>query len=376
MFETLSHLALQEYWWVIISILGGILVFLLFVQGGQTLIYSIGKNDTERTLLVNSLGKKWELTFTTLVTFGGAMFASFPLFYATSFGGAYWLWMLILFCFIIQAVSYEYRKKPGNLLGSRVYEIFLFINGSLGVILLGCAVATFFTGANFTINEYRQSEWMDTLRGIEAILDPKNLILGLSVLLLVRMLAALYFMNNIDHESIYRRSKNVLIAHVLPFLVLFISFVVILLMSKGLSYDPKTNIFIEEPHKYLNNLLQMPLVLILFLIGVLLVLSGIFLGIFTQNKKGIWFSGSGTFLVVFALFCIAGFNNTPFYPSKFDIQSSLSIANSSSSHYTLTAMSYVSLMVPLVIIYIFFVWRALDKKKITTGDLEKEDHIY
>jgi cytochrome bd ubiquinol oxidase subunit II len=376
MFHTLSLLALQQYWWIIISILGGSLVFLLFVQGGQTLIYTIAKNENERTILVNSLGRKWELTFTTLVTFGGAIFASFPLFYSTSFSGAYWLWMIILFCFVVQAVSYEYRKKPGNFLGPRVYEIFLIINGSIGVVLLGCAVATFFTGSKFYVSPYNLSEWKSGWHGIEAALNARNLLLGFTVFFLARILAALYFMNNIHDETLYGRSKNTLVANTLPFLLVFLSFVIILLMKKGFAYNPATGEVFIEPHKYLHNLLQMPVFLVLFLAGVVLVLFGIYKGIFTKSKKGIWFAGAGTFFTVFVLFCIAGLNHTAFYPSRFDLQSSLTIQNASSSRYTLVVMSYVSLLVPLVIAYIFYVWKVLDKKKITLNELESEEHIY
>jgi cytochrome bd ubiquinol oxidase subunit II len=377
MFHHLSLLALQQYWWIIVSVLGGTLVFLLFVQGGQTLIYTIAKNENERTIIINSIGKKWELTFTTLVTFGGAMFASFPLFYATSFGGAYWLWMMILFCFVIQAVSYEYRKKPGNFLGPRVYEIFLIINGSLGTILLGCAVAAFFTGAKFYVNQYNLSEWKSGWHGLEAAFSPRNLLLGFSVFFLARILAALYFMNNLVDETLHKRCKNTLIANTLPFLLVFLSFVFILLMKKGFAYDPTTGNVFMEPHKYLHNLIQMPFFLILFLSGVLLVLLGIYKGIFTSSNKGIWFAGTGTFLTVFVLFCIAGFNHTAFYPSKFDLQCSLTIQNASSSRYTLIVMSYVSLFVPFVIGYIYYVWKALDKKKLPLQqEPDPDEYIY
>ena len=278
MFETLSYLALQQYWWILISILGGVLVFLLFVQGGQTLIYALGKTDKERTMLINSIGHKWEFTFTTLVTFGGAMFAAFPLFYATSFSGAYWVWMIILFCFVIQAVAYEYRKKPGNFLGQRTYEIFLIINGSLGVILLGAAVATFFTGSQFTIDELRHSEWKSSLHGIEAAFNPENLLLGLSVFFLARILALLYFISNINNENIYNRVKKQLIINALPFLLVFLTFVTILLLKEGFAYCEHTNIVTMECNKYLHNFIEMPLIGFIFLTGVVLVLIG--LGLF------------------------------------------------------------------------------------------------
>jgi cytochrome d ubiquinol oxidase subunit II len=376
MFETLSHLALQQYWWLLISVLGGLLVFLLFVQGGQTLIYSLGKSDKERTMLVNSLGRKWEFTFTTLVTFGGAMFAAFPLFYSTSFSGAYWVWMLILFCFVIQAVSYEYRKKPNNFLGQRTYEIFLIINGSLGVILLGAAVATFFTGSPFYVDELRHSEWKNSLHGIEAAFNPHNILLGLSVFFLARILGLLYFANNIDDENIYKRIKLQLQINTLPFLLVFLSFVAILLLKDGFAYCAHTKIVTMESYKYFRNFIEMPLVMIIFLIGVILVLTGIYKGIFTIHKNGIWFAGIGSFLTVFSLFLIAGYNSTCFYPSTYDLQSSLTIENASSSHYTLSAMSYVSLLIPFVLVYIYFVWKAMDKKKISASDIDQEEHLY
>jgi cytochrome d ubiquinol oxidase subunit II len=275
MFENLSHLALQQYWWIIVSLLGAILVFLLFVQGGQTLIYSLGKTDDERRILVNSLGRKWEFTFTTLVTFGGAFFASFPLFYSTSFGGAYWVWMLILFAFIIQAVSYEYRSKPNNFLGAKTYEVFLFINGALGTILLGTAVATFFTGSEFSINEMNFSKWEGAARGLELALNPHNLSLGLAVFFLARVLGILYFMNNVNEENIIGRTKKQLIYNAIPFVVFFLIFVIWLMFIDGFAYDPISKKVSYESFKYLHNFLQMPLVLIIFLIGVVLVLFGI-----------------------------------------------------------------------------------------------------
>ena len=376
MFEALSHLALQQYWWILISILGGLLVFLLFVQGGQTLIYTLGKTDKERTMLINSVGHKWEFTFTTLVTFGGAMFAAFPLFYSTSFSGAYWVWMLILFCFVIQAVAYEYRKKPGNFLGQRTYEIFLIINGSLGVILLGAAVATFFTGSQFYVDELRHSEWKSAYHGIEAAFNPENLLLGLSVFFLARILGLLYFISNVNDANIYERIKKQLIINALPFLLVFVSFIVILLLKDGFAYCSYTKIVTMESNKYFHNFLEMPLIAILFLAGVVLVLTGLGKGIFSLHKDGIWYAGFGTFITVFSLFCIAGLNSTSFYPSTYDLQSSLTIENASSSHYTLSAMSYVSLVIPFVIIYIYFVWRAMDKKQISAEEIEQEDTLY
>ncbi|MCB2194609.1 MAG: cytochrome d ubiquinol oxidase subunit II [Bacteroidetes bacterium] len=376
MFENLSHLALQQYWWIIISLLGAILVFLLFVQGGQTLIYSLGKTDMERRLLVNSLGRKWEFTFTTLVTFGGAFFASFPLFYSTSFGGAYWVWMLILFAFIIQAISYEYRSKPDNFLGAKTYEVFLFINGALGTILLGTAVATFFTGSEFSLNEMNFSKWEGAARGLELALNFHNLSLGFAVFFLARVLGILYFMNNVEEEKIFERAKKQLLFNAIAFVVFFLTFVIWLLFIDGFAYNPDTKEVFYESHKYLHNFLQMPLVLILFLIGVILVLFGIGKSIFKTTSNGIWFAGLGTILTVFALFLVAGFNNTAFYPSTFDLQSSLTIENASSSKYTLTAMSYVSLMVPFVIAYIWYAWKSINNKKINADEMGEDIHVY
>jgi cytochrome bd ubiquinol oxidase subunit II len=376
MFESLSLLALQQYWWIIISLLGGILVFLMFVQGGQTLIFTLGKDDTERTLLVNSLGRKWEFTFTTLVTFGGAFFASFPLFYSTSFGGAYWVWILILFCFILQAIAYEYRSKPSNVYGGRTYEIFLFINGALGTILIGTAVATFFTGSAFSVSNMHSSRWETHFGGLEAAFNLQNLALGLSVLFLSRVLAILYFINDVDDAAIIERAKKHLLYNAIPFLVFFLSFLGGLLLRAGFAYDAVTKEVFMQNHKYFTNLIEMPLAGLLFLVGVVGVLWGIFISLFKDSKKGIWFAGAGTVVTVFILFVIAGLNNTSFYPSTFNLQHSLTIENSSSSHYTLTAMSYVSLFVPFVFAYIFFAWRAINKKQISTKELSGESHKY
>jgi cytochrome bd ubiquinol oxidase subunit II len=379
MFENLSHLALQQYWWIIVSLLGALLVFLLFVQGGQTLIYRLGKDEDQRTLLVNVLGRKWEFTFTTLVTFGGAFFASFPLFYSTSFGGAYWVWMLILFAFIIQAVSYEFRSKPGNFLGKRTFETFLFINGLVGTVLLGAAVSTFFTGSQFSVNEYNFSQWETPFRGLEAAFNIQNLALGLSVFFLSRTLAVLFFIQNVNHPEIIERAKKQLFYDAIPFLVFFLTFLTMLLLKNGFAVNPDTKEVFMEPYKYLHNLLQMPAVAVLFLLGVALVLLGIYRTGFCFEKcsdKGIWLSGTGTVLTVFSLFLLAGFNNTAYYPSTFDLQDSLTICNSSSSHYTLTAMSYVSLSVPFVLAYIFHTWRALTRKKVDMSEIENEGHAY
>lgn len=385
MFETLDYSILQHYWYAINAFLGALLIFLLFVQGGQTLIYTVAKDELEKKILVNALGRKWEFTFSTLVTFGGAFFASFPLFYATSFGGAYWVWMIILFAFIIQAVSYEYRTKPDNFLGQKTYEIFLVINGVVATLFLGIVVATFFTGSPFHIDDMNRSFWDSPYRGLELALDFTryatfvNLSLGLAVFFLSRVLANLYFMNSIDHEGILFRARKSLLNNAIPFLVFFLFFVGNILIMDGYAVNPDTKEVFMEPYKYLHNLLQMPIVMIIFVLGVVLVLLGIIRTYFATKKcgsKGIWLSGSGTVLTIFALFLLAGFNNTAYYPSFTDLQSSITIFNSSSSEYTLIAMSYVSLMIPFVLAYIIYVWRAMNKKKIDADEMKNDSHAY
>jgi len=376
MFGDLSLLTLQQYWYIIVSFLGSILVFLFFVQGGQTFIFRIGKSESERTILVNALGRKWEFTFTTLVTFGGAFFASFPLFYATSFGGAYWVWMIILFAFVIQAVSYEFRTKANNFLGQRTYESFLFINGLVGTFLVGVAVATFFSGSQFSLNEMNSVIWATSAHGLEAALSPFNLSLGLTVFFLARVLGLLYFMKTIDNENIIVRSKKALFKNAIPFLVFFLVFATWLFLRKGFAVNPQSGEIYMEPYKYFHNLMAMRVVLVMFLVGVLAVLGGIAIGLLRDSGKGIWFAGPGTVLVVFSLFMLAGFNNTAFYPSAHDLQSSLTIENASSSRYTLVALSWVSLFVPVVLAYIIFAWRALNKKKIDEKEMQEEHHVY
>ncbi|MCT4637012.1 MAG: cytochrome d ubiquinol oxidase subunit II [Bacteroidales bacterium] len=387
MFESLSYILLQQYWWMIISLLGSLLVFLLFVQGGQTMIYTLGKTDIERTMLVNSLGRKWEFTFTTLVTFGGAFFASFPLFYSTSFGGAYWVWMIILFAFILQAVSYEFRSKPNNFFGKRVFESFLFINGVIGTVFLGVAVATFFTGSEFIVDKTAItnvespviSRWAGAARGLEAVLNFTNVALGLAVFFLARIIASLYFRNSIDNKAISERIKKQLLYNTVPFLIFFLWFLFALILKDGFAVNPDTKEVTMEPYKYLNNFLEMPIVLSVFLIGVVSVLYGIIKSYFkfdTFSNKGVWYVGIGTILTVFALFLLSGFNNTAYYPSVTDLQSSLTIENSSSSKFTLTAMSYVSLMVPFVAWYIWYAWKAINKKKIDQDEMETDSHVY
>lgn len=378
MFETLSHTALQHYWWILVSLLGAILVFLLFVQGGQSLIYQLGKSDVNRKLILNTVGSKWEFTFTTLVTFGGAFFASFPLFYSTSFSGAYWVWFLILLAFVVQAVAYEFRSKPENFLGTKTFDAFLFINGLLGTVLLGAAVSTFFTGSHFVIDVERHSEWTMATRGLEAAFNIQNLSLGLAVFFLSRVLALLYFFNTIENEEVIGLARKQLLYNAIPFVFFFLLFAAFLLLSNGFAVNPSTQEVFMQPFKYAINLIEMPLVAFIFLVGVILVLVGIALPIFrfeTFGSKAIWYSGIGTVLTVFALLLLAGFNNTAYYPSVSDLQSSLTIANSSSSHYTLTAMSYVSLFIPFVLLYIIYVWRLINKKKVDVSDLEK-DHVY
>lgn len=375
MTAAISYLFLQHYWWIIISLLGSLLVFLLFVQGGQTFILSLGDNNMEKTIVVNAMGRKWEFTFTTLVTFGGAFFASFPLFYATSFGGAYWVWVIILFSFIIQAVAYEYRSKPDNFLGAKTFEVFLFINGLLGPLLLGTAVATFFTGSAFSLDEMNHVTWQSAWKGLEAVANPINVVLGLAVLFLARVLGLLYLINSVDHESLLVKVRKKLLPNTILFLVFFLTFVVWLLFAKGYAYDETGKVFLED-HKFLHNIVQMPLNTLILLVGVVAVLWGLFITLFKNSDKGIWWTGIGTVLTVFALFILAGFNHTSFYPSSFDPASSLTIENASSSKYTLKAMFFVSFLVPFVLWYIWIAWKSINKQKITEAELQEEPHVY
>ena len=394
MFSFLDYNGLQHYWWMIVSLLGALLVFMLFVQGGQTLIFSLAKTEKEKTMLLNATGRKWEITFTTLVTFGGAFFASFPLFYSTSFGGAYWVWMAILFAFIIQAVSYEFRSKANNFLGTKTFDVFLFINGVLGSILLGVAVSTFFTGSEFSveksniINQNLQkmpiiSSWETPFHGLEAIWTVEklaflqNISLGLAVFFLARILANLYFQKIIDNVNIQKNSIKSLKINSVLFLVFFLFWLIRLLLIDGFAVNPANQEVSMEAHKYLNNFLEMLFVLVVFLVGVVMVLVGIFINVFRKSKNGIWFSGIGTVLTVWMLLLNAGFNNTAYYPSTYNLQNSLTIYNSSSSEFTLRTMSYVSLLVPFVLAYIALVWKKLDAKNISEKDLEEtEAHIY
>ena len=381
----LNELFYQNYWWFLISLLGALLVFLLFVQGGQSLLAVMGRTETEKSMMVNSLGRKWEFTFTTLVVFGGAFFASFPLFYSTSFGGAYWVWMLILACFVLQAVSYEYQSKKGNLLGKKTYQVFLLLNGILGPILLGTAVGTFFSGAEFVVNKGQLTDvampvistWATPWHGLEAAFVFWNVCLGLAVFFLARILGALYFINNIDDKDLVARSRRSLIGNSVLFLVFFLSFVIRTLLADGYAVNPETGEVFMEPYKYLTNFIEMPLVLVLFLIGVVLVLFGIGKSLLkTKFDKGIWFTGIGTVLAVLALLLVAGYNNTAYYPSTNDLQSSLTLANSCSSQFTLRVMFYVSFLVPFVLAYIFYAWRSIDIHKISEKEMKDGGHAY
>ncbi len=378
MFGNMELSQLQQFWWLISSVVGSLFIFLTFVQGGQTLLCSVAKSDEEKALVLNSLGRKWELTFTTLVLFGGALFAAFPLFYATSFGGAYWVWVLILFTFIIQAVSYEYRKKPDNLLGAKTYETFLFVNGSVSLLLIGAAVGTFFTGSNFSLSEYNLVTWQHPLRGLEAAFNLFNLSLGLFLVFLARILGALYLTNNIEHQELNARTARAAfmnLLYALPFL-LFVLYS--LLTMDGYAINPETSEIFMEKGKYLHNLLAMPACALMLLLGLVLVIWSTVSTTFLGKRNGIWFGGLGTVLVALTIFFLAGYNNTAFYPSKFDLGSSLTIFNASSSHYTLTAMSYVALAVPFVLGYIAYFWYLMDARKITVADLSGEaaDDLY
>ena len=371
---------LQHYWCFIVSLLGAILVFLLFVQGANSVASSLGWTEEGKRLVYNSTGRKWEFTFTTLVTFGGAFFASFPLFYSTSFGGAYWLWMLILFTFVLQAVSYEFQNKIGNFLGPKTFQFFLTLNGIVGPLLLGGAVATFFEGSNFIIEKNNLvdvsaitpiiSRWANASHGLDALLNPWVLVLGFAVVFLARVLGILYVMNNVNDEDIRSRGSVRLIGAAVPFVILFVAYLVHLLLKEGFAYDPATGIIFMAPYKYLNNFIEMWYLLVILLIGVVLVLYGIGRTIVSKDYVGgIWPAGIGTVLTVLALLLCCAWNNTAYYPSTADLQSSLTLANSCSSEFTLRTMFYVSLLVPFVLAYIVYCWRAIDKKKLTKDEL-------
>lgn len=375
---------LQQYWWFIVSLLGGLLVFLMFVQGGNAMIFSAGKNERQRQMIVNSTGRKWEFTFTTLVTFGGAFFASFPLFYSTSFGGAFWVWVLILITFVFQAVSYEFQTKAGNLLGKNAFRIFLTVNGCLAPLLIGTAVGTFFTGSDFTVNKEAVGDslapvisvWGSGWHGLEAVTDFRNLLLGLAVMFLSATLGCLYMINNInDRELVSNIRKN------LPwaagcFVLFFVAFMTAIFLSDGYAVDASGTVFMEK-YKYWHNLLQMPAVLVIFLVGVLGVLYGIAKTVFKGGyRRGIWWTGAGTVFAVMALFMLAGYNGTAYYPSYSDLQSSLTISGSCSSEFTLKVMTYVSFLIPFVLAYIIYAWRSMDRKSITAEEMEISEDKY
>ena len=376
----MTYTFLQQYWWFLVSLLGALLVFLMFVQGANSQISSLGRTEEGKRMVLNSTGRKWELTFTTLVTFGGAFFASFPLFYSTSFGGAYWIWMLILLTFVLQAVSYEFQHKLGNFLGPKTFQWFLVLNGVLGPFLIGCAVATFFNGSNFIIEKASLtdqfapiiSKWANASNGLDAVLDPWNLILGFAVLFLARILGILYVMNNVNDEDIRSRGSVRLVGNTVCFLIFFLAFVIRTLVKEGYAYNPETGEIFMEPYKYLHNLVDMWPLLIIFLVGVVLVLYAIYRTIVSKTYiKGIWPAGIGTVLVVLVLFLITGWNNTAYYPSNADLQSSLTIVNSCSSEFTLRTMAVVSLFIPFVLAYIAYAWYSMDKKKIDSNEMKQ-----
>ena len=375
-FGTLELMTLQQYWWIIISLLGGLFVFIMFVQGGQTLIDKLSENEIEKTMLINSIGRKWELGFTTLVLFGGALFAAFPLFYATSFGGAYWVWLAILFCFIIQAVSYEFRTKPNNFLGQKTYEMFLKINGNIGTFLLGVAISTFFSGSEFIVDSNNFVNWQNPLRGLEALLNPYNYLLGFALVYLAKISGALYYINNIDYEKIKDKAIQSIKINMILFLIPFLGFMTWILIKDGYAVDKNGFVSIER-FKYLQNFIDMPIVSAMFLIGVAMVIIAVFVTITFKKTCCIKTGGVGIVLTVMAVLLNVGLNNTSYYPSTIDLQSSLTIMNSSGSHYTLMTMSYVSLMVPFVLAYIVFAWYSMDKVKITKEEMESKDsHHY
>ncbi len=379
-----THEFLQNYWWFIIALLAGLLVFLLFVQGGNALIFIAGKNESDRRLIVNSTGRKWDLTFTTLVTFGGAFFASFPLFYSTSFSGGYWAWILLLITFVFQAVSYEFQNKLGNFLGPRTFKVFLTLNGLLAPLLVGVLVGTFFTGSQFIINKDAValaespiiSKWLSPFHGLESLTNPINLGLGLAVMFLSICQGSLYMINNIEDEELNKKIRKPLPIFVVLFLVFFLGAFIAILLSEGYAVNEAGVVYMEK-YKYLNNLLGSPALFAAFLIGVLLVLYGLGRTIFDKKyRKGIWFSGIGTVLVVIAIFLMAGYNSTAYYPSVTDLQSSLTIRNSSSSAFTLKTMTIVSCLIPFVLAYIVYAWRAIDVRSITRKEIEKTEHKY
>ena len=374
---------LQNYWWILVALLGGLLVALMFVQGANIHLVNHRLDDVQKRMILNSTGRKWELTFTTLVTFGGAFFASFPLFYSTSFGGAYWVWVLLLVTFVFQAVSYEFQNKKGNLLGVTGFRIALLANGVLAPFLVGTAVGTFFTGSGFTVDKTAIanpaspviSTWQSPWHGLEALGQGHAVLLGLTVVFLAIIMGALYILNNVDDHAVRKQMRGTLKIAAIPFLLFFVAWFVILMLKDGFSVDDD-GVVSMEPYKYLQNFLHQRFVFSLFTVGVLLVLAGMYLGIFTKHRRGFWFAFPGTVLVVMAVFFLAGFNGTAYYPSLTDLQSSLTIRNSSSSYFTLKVMSWVSLLIPFVVAYIAYAWRAMDHRKITREEIEKTRHKY
>lgn len=383
MMTFITHSFLQHYWWILVSLLGGLLVFLMFVQGANSLIFLIGRDFAQKRMIINSTGRKWEFTFTTLVTFGGAFFASFPLFYSTSFGGAYWVWILLLITFVFQAVSYEYQNKNGNILGYKMFQIFLTLNGFLAPLIVGAAVGTFFTGANFMVNKSEImvtgaksiSSWQSSWHGLEALTEPLCLSLGLTVMFLALVLGCLYLQNNIEDNVLGDRIKKYLRISSILFLLCLVTALAILFLKNGYAVDQNGVVTLTK-YKYFFNLLQMPVVLVMFLLGAVSVVAGIFMGAFTKSVRGIWPAGIGTVLVVMSLFFLAGFNGTAYYPSYFDLQSSLTIYNSSSSKFTLEAMFYVSFAIPFVLAYIFYAWKQLDAEPITNEEIKTTEDKY
>ena len=374
---------LQNYWWVLIALLGGLLVALMFVQGANLHLGNRVLSDTQKRMILNSTGRKWELTFTTLVTFGGAFFASFPLFYSTSFGGAYWVWVLLLITFVFQAVAYEFQNKKGNLLGVKGFRLALIINGMLAPFLVGTAVGTFFTGSDFTVNKVAITDpsapvistWGNNWHGLEALGQYHAVLLGAALMLLAGILGALYILNNVDDETIHAQMRRTVKMSIGPFLFFFLCWLVILLVSQGYAVTPDQTVYLE-PFKYWHNLLAMPVVLVMLLVGVVLVLYSLYLGAFSKSRKGIWFAMPGTVLVVMSVFFLAGFNGTAYYPSCTDLQSSLTLDNSCSSYFTLKVMACVSLLIPFVVAYIAYAWNAMDRKKITAEEITEEEHKY
>ena len=379
----MSYTFLQNYWWFLVSLLGGLLVFLMFVQGANAQLGNRTLSDLQKRMILNCTGRKWELTFTTLVTFGGAFFASFPLFYSTSFGGAYWVWVLLLITFVFQAVSYEFQNKKDNLIGVRPFRIALMVNGILAPFLVGTAVGTFFTGSDFTVNKVAITDpgapvistWGSSWHGLEALGQYHAVLLGCALIFLTAILGCLYILNNVEDDHIHAQVRRSVKLEIVPFLAFFLPWLVILLLREGYAVD-EAGVVSLEPFKYLHNFLQMPVVLVMFLLGVVLVLWGMFQGAFTKSRGGIWPAGIGTVLVVMAVFFVAGYNGTAYYPSSTDLQSSLTIRNSSSSPFTLQVMFWVSLLIPFVLAYIVYAWRQMDKKRITSDEIADTQHKY